>query len=167
MRHSHPLTLSPSHPLILLALFLAPAIVRADDVTAVRAGRILPVSGPPIVNGTVLIRNGKIAAVGKGIAIPPGAKVINARSQTVMPGLVAAATDLGGRSDTQEAVAPDYRALDGWDPFADRRLMLKSGLTTAYVPAGSRRLVRGQGASSSSQATPWRRARFARRRTSR
>ena len=133
--------------LLLAALFSAahgPA--RADDVVAIRAGRILPVSGPPIVDGVVLIRSGKIAAIGRKVAIPEGARVIDARSEVVMPGLVAAASSIGGNSDSQEAIAPDYRAIDGYDAYANHRTMLEQGVTTAYVSPGSRRLVSGQGA---------------------
>ena len=139
---------SSYHTIIMVAIAVLMTVgpARAQEVVAVRAGRILPVSGPPIVNGVVLIRNGKITAIGKSLVIPKGARVIDARSETVMPGLVAAASDLGGRTDSPEAIAPDIRALDGYDPFANRRLMLERGITSAYVGAGSRRLVRGQGA---------------------
>ena len=41
---------------------------------AITGGKVYPVSGPPIENGTVLIRDGKIVAVGKNIAIPADAQ---------------------------------------------------------------------------------------------
>ncbi|HLJ57242.1 MAG TPA: amidohydrolase family protein, partial [Chthonomonadaceae bacterium] len=74
------------------------------------------------------------------------AHIIDATADTVIPGLVAAASDLGDRSDALESIAPDYRALDGYNAFADQRTLLERGVTTAYVAPGSRRLVRGQGA---------------------
>lgn len=63
------------------------AIVNARILTAGPAGEI--------ANGTVLLRDGKIAAVGAGVATPAGAQVIDAKGGTVTPGLVAANTRLG------------------------------------------------------------------------
>src|SRR5437016_1654435 len=60
----------------------------AQDVIAVKAGKIITVSGATIENGVVLIRGGKIAAVGKSVEIPAGAKVLEAA--VVMPGMVEA-----------------------------------------------------------------------------
>jgi imidazolonepropionase-like amidohydrolase len=66
-----------------------------DQITAIRNARIVPVSGPPIENGTVVISNGLIDAVGAGVPIPPGARVIEGRGLTVYPGLIDSLTDIG------------------------------------------------------------------------
>ncbi len=63
------------------------AITNARIETAGAAGEI--------ANGTVVIKGGKIAAVGAGLAVPVGATVIDARGQVVTPGLIAASTTLG------------------------------------------------------------------------
>jgi len=57
--------------------------------------RIIPVSGPAINNGTVVIAKGLIQAVGTTVAIPPEAWVIDGKGLTVYPGLIDAGTDLG------------------------------------------------------------------------
>ncbi|HMF58822.1 MAG TPA: hypothetical protein VK595_00540, partial [Vicinamibacterales bacterium] len=56
------------------------------ETIAITNGRVLPVSGPPIERGTVLIVNGKIAAVGTTVTVPPGARVIDATGKVVTPG---------------------------------------------------------------------------------
>lgn len=62
---------------------------------AITGGKVFPVSGPVIENGTVVIRDGKIVAVGSGIAVPAGARVIDATGKWVTPGLINSASQLG------------------------------------------------------------------------
>jgi imidazolonepropionase-like amidohydrolase len=62
---------------------------------AITNARIVPVSGPVIENGTVVIAKGLIQSVGTSVAIPPEAWVIDGKGLTVYPGLIDAGTDLG------------------------------------------------------------------------
>jgi hypothetical protein len=62
---------------------------------AIRGAKVVPVSGPPIENGTVVISRGIITAVGKDVAIPPEAWVIDGKGLTVYPGLIDSFTDVG------------------------------------------------------------------------
>ncbi len=62
---------------------------------AIRGAKIVPVSGPPIENGTVVISRGIITAIGKDAAIPPEAWVIDGKGLTVYPGLIDSFTDVG------------------------------------------------------------------------
>ncbi len=62
---------------------------------AIRNARIVPVSGPDIERGTVVIKDGKITAVGAAGSVPAGAQDINGQGLTVYPGLIDAATSLG------------------------------------------------------------------------
>ena len=66
----------------------APSRGAGDDVTLIRGGTILTVTRGRIENGSILIRGGKIAAVGRNIEAPPGAKVIDARGKYIMPGII-------------------------------------------------------------------------------
>jgi imidazolonepropionase-like amidohydrolase len=66
---------------------------------AVKNARIVPVSGPVIENGTVVIAKGLIQAVGTTVAIPPEAWVIDGKGLTVYPGLIDAGTNLGLAQD--------------------------------------------------------------------
>src|SRR5688572_1297100 len=78
-------------------LFLAPALLRADapGVYAITGGTVHPVSGPAIANGTVVIREGLIEAVGANVTIPPDATTIDVAGAHVYPGLIDAQTSLG------------------------------------------------------------------------
>ncbi|MGA2418714.1 MAG: amidohydrolase family protein [Candidatus Acidiferrum sp.] len=62
---------------------------------AIRGAKVIPVSGPPIENCTVLIARGVITAVGKDLAIPDEAWVIDGKGLMVYPGLFDAFTDVG------------------------------------------------------------------------
>lgn len=62
---------------------------------AIKGARIVPVSGPAIENGTVVVADGMIKAVGADVAIPPEAAVIDGKGLTVYPGLIDAGTSAG------------------------------------------------------------------------
>jgi imidazolonepropionase-like amidohydrolase len=65
---------------------------------------------------------------------------------TVIPGLVAAASDLGGNHQGDESLAAGYRAVDQFDPFHDFAKTLAAGVTTVHLDPGRHRLLTGQGA---------------------
>jgi len=62
---------------------------------AIAHARIVPVSGPEIKSGTVIVAKGLIAAVGENVNIPPEAWVIEGKGLTVYPGFINALSDLG------------------------------------------------------------------------
>ena len=62
---------------------------------AIVGARLVPVSGPVIENGTVVIQGGRIAAVGAGVSVPAGAERIEGKGLSVYPGMFDAATGLG------------------------------------------------------------------------
>ena len=66
----------------------------AIDTYAITNARIVTVSGPVVERGTVVIRNGLIAAVGANVNAPPDARVINGTGLTVYPGLIDSYTNL-------------------------------------------------------------------------
>src|SRR5689334_5977698 len=81
--------------LLLIVAFVA--LGRAADAQpiAIVGGKVHPVSGPVIENGTVLIDGGKITAIGASVPLPVGARVIDAKGKWVTPGLINALTTLG------------------------------------------------------------------------
>ena len=120
---------------------------QSQRVVAIKAGIIIPVTSPQIENGVVLIRGGKIEAVGKEVEIPQGAEIIDATDKVVIPGLIDAFTTLAEKArDDEESVTPAIRAKDAFDFFADYRRMLAGGVTTVYISPGQRRLISGLGA---------------------
>lgn len=62
---------------------------------AIRNARIVPVSGPAIESGTIVMANGLIKAVGARVEVPAEAVVIDGTGLTVYPGLIDAFTDVG------------------------------------------------------------------------
>jgi imidazolonepropionase-like amidohydrolase len=143
---------------IAVAVVFATASPAAAQTIAITGGKVYPVSGPPIEGGTVLIVNGKIAAVGTNVAIPAGAQRIDATGKTVTPGFVNSATQLGVQEVSQvrdtrdmsargkDAIAAAFTVWDGLNPnsvmMAPAR---KDGITSFIVmPAGG--LIAGQAA---------------------
>jgi imidazolonepropionase-like amidohydrolase len=84
----------------LLYFLLAPALrAQSQPATtyAITGAKIFTLAGEPIDNGTLLIRDGKIAAVGAGVTVPAGAQIIDAKGLQVYPGLFDAVTQIGLR----------------------------------------------------------------------
>ena len=147
--------LSAAKDLLLVATLATPATAQTVAITG---GKVYPVSGPPIENATVLVVNGRIAAVGPNVTVPAGARTIDAAGKWVTPGFINTATNLGvseislaaGQVDNsakgENAVAASFRVWEGFNPAAQflpqaRRL----GLTTVGVlPSGG--LIQGQAA---------------------
>lgn len=98
MRNRHLSIISTLIVIFALTLNLAP-LARAQrsgvDTYAITGARIFPVSGPVIERGTVVIRNGLIAAVGATVTAPADARVIDGTGLSVYPGLIDANTTLG------------------------------------------------------------------------
>jgi imidazolonepropionase-like amidohydrolase len=99
---------------------LARAQSRGIDTYAITGARIFPANGPVIERGTVVIRNGLIAAVGASVTAPADARVIDGTGLSVYPGLIDANTTLGipqpSPSTPTPAVAGAGRAVAGPAP---------------------------------------------------
>lgn len=140
------------------ALAAISAIPAAAQTIAITGGKVYPVSGPPIENGTVIITNGKIAAVGANVPIPAGAQRIDATGKTVTPGFVDASTQLGVQevaavNDTRDMSAHGKdniaAAFTVWEGLNPNSVLLaparKEGITSVVVvPTGG--LISGQAA---------------------
>jgi imidazolonepropionase-like amidohydrolase len=124
---------------------------------AITGGYVVPVEGEPIDGGTVLIIDGKIAAVGgPGLTPPPGVEVVDAAGRWVLPGLVDAHTHLGAREegegwaghDTNELTGPiqaHVRVLDAINPADEGfRDAIGGGVLTAGITPGSGNPIGGQ-----------------------
>lgn len=122
---------------------------------AITGGTVYPVSGPKIDNATVLIRDGRIAAVGTNVAIPAGATRIDAAGKWVTPGLIDGAGNMGLREisavqNTNEGtlrgneVAAAFNVAEGINPASTLIPVTRiEGVTTTLaVPGGD--LIWGQ-----------------------
>ncbi|GGE15955.1 amidohydrolase [Polymorphobacter glacialis] len=150
---------------LILALLLASPATAAT--IAITGGTVLTAVGETsIANGTVIVRDGRIAAVGQGLVIPAGATVIDATGKFVTPGLIAGMSNLGINEvdavpQTNDArartspfsaaidIAPAINALS--TPIAINRV---GGVTRAVVgPEMAGEIFAGQGAIISLAAT--------------
>lgn len=135
-----------------LLLGVMSTAARADGTTlAIRAGRIMPVAPGldwVIEDGVILIVDGRIAEVGpaSSVMIPSDAALIHLPDATIMPGLVAASSNLVGPHRGEASISADYRAVDSFDLYDDYRAVLAAGVTTVHLSPGWHRLVSGQGA---------------------
>jgi imidazolonepropionase-like amidohydrolase len=149
-----------AHPAALaVALVLTPlaaSAARAQTIAIVGA-TIHPVSGPPIEKGTILMRDGRILAVGTDIAVPQDAVRIDAAGRWVTPGLIQTAStlglhllDVGGQNETREdslqgPLKPSFNVADAIDPAALSLPGVRlQGITSALaIPTTG--LIPGQG----------------------
>ena len=127
----------------------------AQDV-AVRGDRVYTSAGDPIENGVVVVRDGKIAAVGSAdsVSVPAGMEVLEAA--VVTPGLIDARTVVGmvgylsqsGDQDQLErsaAIQPELRAIDAYNAREPLVEWLRSfGITTIHSGHGPGELISGQ-----------------------
>ncbi len=136
---------------IILSLFvsLGVGVVRGQEKPVVFTGaRILPISGPPIEEGVLIIQGGKIVSVGplEGANIPPDA-TRHEVSGVIMPGLIDTHSHIGGPSggDASQPIQPECRVLDSinvLDPSIQKAQA--GGITTVNVMPGSGHLSSGQ-----------------------
>jgi imidazolonepropionase-like amidohydrolase len=142
------------------ALLALAVSASAQDVTAIRGGTVLTMAGEAIENGIVLIRDGKIAAVGADVAIPSRADVVDATGKYVMPGIIDAMTYYGIRpfetNDPSNPITPANRAIQAYYPYGDfmrgtagvkkDKDLISGGVTAVYIAPGDRQVIGGQGA---------------------
>jgi imidazolonepropionase-like amidohydrolase len=139
------------------ALLLAwPAL--AQNTIAITGGRVLTISHGAIENGTVLVENGKITAVGREVKVPRGAQVIDARGKVVIPGMFDAGNKLGTVEipalqitvdDTEytDPLQPQLRVLDALNPGSENILVARAaGITNALSTPAEGNLIGGQSA---------------------
>jgi imidazolonepropionase-like amidohydrolase len=114
---------------------------------AIRNARIVPIQGAVIENGTLLIENGKIKALGANVSIPAGTTIIDGSGKTVIPGLVDANAHYGLRETGNEQsteVTPQMHIMGLVNPrSSDFKRALQSGVTSACLTPGSLNVVGG------------------------
>jgi len=83
------------HLLIVVAALGSLAVAQTSVPIAIRNAKIVPVNGPALSKGTVILRNGLIESVGENVTVPPDAWVLEGDGLTVYPGLIDAMSNWG------------------------------------------------------------------------
>jgi len=128
---------------------------------AITGARIVTVAGATLEKGTLVIADGKVAAVGPAVTPPPGARIIDAAGATLYPGLIDGLTAVGlveiqsvaGSVDTTEIrdVNPEARAWVAVNPHSEAIPVTRAAGVTAVLAApvsGQSALIRLTGTSS-------------------
>ena len=143
---------------MLAAAIMFSGAVGAQTI-AITGGKVYPVSGAPIENGTVLIRDGKIVSVGANISVPADAQRIDATGKWVTPGLINSATEIGlveigqvreSRDDAAKGKDNIAAAFTVWEGLNTTSVMIaparRDGVTSVVVLPTGGQLVSGQAA---------------------
>ena len=137
---------------------IALSITAPAQTIAITGGKVYPVSGPVIDGGTVLIRDGKIVAVGASVVIPADAQRVDATGKVVTPGLVNGATQLGlveigAVGSTREmhargknGIAAAFMPWEGLNPSSVLLAPARDGGITSAVILPGGGLIAGQAA---------------------
>ena len=155
---------------LLIALFVSAGPVLAQQIGnpttqqgvipprgtyAIRNARIVTVSGADIENGTIVIRDGKIEAVGANVSVPAGAQTIDGRGLSVYPGMIDAGTNMGlvevgqganGTVDTAEVgeLNPNAKAITAVNPHSAHIGVTRVEGITSTLTAPTGGLISGQ-----------------------
>ncbi|MBS0262190.1 MAG: amidohydrolase family protein, partial [Planctomycetes bacterium] len=119
----------------------------------IKGGTVLPPQGDPLPETSILVRQGKIAAIGRDLNPDEGMAVIDAKGRFVMAGIIDThshimfADGMGGVNEATASMVPEVRVKDvvrSNDPSAYRALA--GGVTAARLLHGSANVIGGQDA---------------------
>ena len=132
----------------ILLLFMG-NLITAADTTAFTGARLMPVSGPIIEDGVLVVRGGKIESIGasKDVVIPTGAVRIDASGKTIIPGLICTHSHIGmgGGGDSSDPIQPECWTLDSVNVRAASLERARAGgLTLVNQMPGSGHLISGR-----------------------
>ena len=133
----------------------------ADKVIAIVGAQVYTGDGAPLDDAVVIVQDGKIKAVGKGLSIPAGAETVQAKGMVVTPGLVEPLSEIGlrdvdlestandgsdGNGSSKDRIRASVRAADAYNPQSIVIPIARAGGITSVgvVPSGG--LVAGQSA---------------------
>lgn len=146
----------------LVAMASAAAVAVAEPIAIVGA-KVLVRPGETLDGATVIVDRGVIVAVGVGVAVPAGARIIDGTGKQVSAGFIEAgsgvglvgvaleAIDVDGRFGDRDPIHDDrvhaaYQARDGWDPGAVAIPISRAAGVTAVIAAPAGGLIAGQSA---------------------
>ena len=123
-------------------------IATAHEDVVIKNATVMTVTHGIIKNGSIYIKNGKIAAVGETVAAPATATVIDAGGKYLTPGIVDSHSHIALDDDVNEAtspVTPHMMMKDAFD-YQDKAIYraLAGGVTTSLLLHGSANMIGGQ-----------------------
>ena len=138
----------------LLPVFLVTVTVLAQSPSAahnevlIKNAVLMTVTHGTIQNGSLHIKDGKIAAVGANVSAPASAAVIDAGGKYVTPGIIDSHSHIALDEDVNEAtspVTPQMLMMDAFD-YQDKAIYrgLAGGVTTSLLLHGSANMIGGQ-----------------------
>ncbi len=129
----------------------------ASRTTVIRNATILTAAGPLIERGSILLQNGKVAAVGQSVNAPADAVVIDAAGKWITPGIIDTHSHLGvysapgieslqdGNEMTSPVTAEVWADHSIWPQDPQFELALAGGVTSMQILPGSGNLIGGRG----------------------
>ena len=139
----------PRPLLALIALLAAASPARAQETPIAFVGaRLVPIEGPEVPDGVLVVHRGRIVAMGgAGTDIPAGATRRDVAGKVILPGLVDTHSHIGSveGADASAPIQPDVRVLDSIDVRSPEIQKAQAGgITTVNVMPGSGHLLSGQ-----------------------
>ena len=134
--------------LVSAAIAQTPSTAAAPKDVLIKNATLLTVTHGKITNGSVYIKDGKIAAFGDKVSAPAGVPVIDAGGKYLTPGIIDPHSHMALRDDINEAtspVVPNMRMIDAFD-YTDKAIYraLAGGVTSALLLHGSADMIGGQ-----------------------
>ena len=138
---------------ILGILCLIPLAGAPEKAIFIKNGTIVPVVGPVIPDGCLLIAGGRIARIGAGLIAPADAEIIDARGGFVYPGLISSLTTIGvirhpGAGDDLNETGTSTAEVDPFDalnPEDDSVEVARiGGVTSVLTISGTRNVINGK-----------------------
>lgn len=146
-----------THAFLAALVLLTPAAAQEQDpAIALTGATIHPVNGPTLTDATLVIRNGRIEAVGQGVAVPEGAKRVDLKGKHLYPGLIDANSVLGlvevssvkGTIDDSEVgtLNPNLRAEVAVNPDSELLAVARTGGVLLALTRANSGLISGTSA---------------------
>ena len=131
-----------------LSVFAAAQAGSTHNEVVIKNAVIMTVSHGSISSGSIYIKDGKIAAVGKDVSVPAGVTVVDAAGKYLTPGLIDSHSHIALDDDVNEAtspITPQMMMIDAFD-YQDKAIyrILAGGVTTSLLLHGSANMIGGQ-----------------------